>query len=101
MSQRAAGGGSVGIEAACAAAEERARRLGHALGPWSDESDESAVARRATCTICGAVVYVRVEDGLAGAAGKACSEPCPGRSLTHGESMVEPAASDAEAPTRA
>lgn len=95
------GGGSVEIEGACAVAEERARGLGHPLGPWCDESDGSAVARRAACTICGAVVYVRVEDGLAGAAGGACSEPCPGSSPTHGESAVEPAASDAEAPTRA
>jgi hypothetical protein len=59
----------------CALAEERAQSLGHTLGPWKDPSQTTA-ARHATCSVCGRVVYVRIEDGLLGVAGEAWSERC-------------------------
>jgi hypothetical protein len=60
----------------CALAEERTRSLGHTLGPWTDPGQAVTASRHATCSNCGRVVYVRVEDGLLGIAGEACSERC-------------------------
>jgi hypothetical protein len=67
----------LGIDELCAAAEDRARGLGHRLGSWEDRSDELATARRATCSICGSVAYVRIEPNLFGGAGAALTERCP------------------------
>jgi hypothetical protein len=67
------------IEDLCAAAEKRARGLGHRLGAWEDRSERSVTARQATCATCAAVAYVRIEGGLLGAAGGACTAPCAGR----------------------
>lgn len=66
----------LGIDDLCGAAEERARNLGHRLGGWEDRSDELAAERRASCSICGKVAYVRIEPGLVGASGTALTEPC-------------------------
>jgi hypothetical protein len=60
----------------CALAEERARSLGHTLGPWKDPDQTTTASRHARCSVCGRVVYVRVEDGLLGVAGEAWSERC-------------------------
>jgi hypothetical protein len=67
------------IDDLCAAAEKRARGLGHWLGAWEDRSEGSVTARQARCSTCAAVAYVRIEDGLLGSAGEACTERCPGR----------------------
>jgi hypothetical protein len=67
------------IDDLCAAAEERARGLGHRLGAWEDRSEGSVTAWRATCSTCAAVAYVRIAGGLLGAAGEACTEPCARR----------------------
>jgi hypothetical protein len=66
----------MGIEDLCAAAEDRARDLGHRLGAWEDRSDELAIARRASCSVCGNVAYVRIEPNLLGGAGAALTERC-------------------------
>jgi hypothetical protein len=60
----------------CELAEERAQSLGHSLGPWTDPDQTKTESRHATCSVCGRVVYVRVEDGLRGVAGEAWSERC-------------------------
>jgi hypothetical protein len=60
----------------CALAEERAQSLGHSLGPWTDPDRTTTESRHATCSVCGRVVYVRVEHGLLGVAGDAWSERC-------------------------
>ena len=57
---------------------ERAKNLGHRLGAWEELSEEGATARRTVCEACGRVAYVRIEGGLFGAAGGACTDRCPG-----------------------
>jgi hypothetical protein len=76
----------LGIDELCAAAEERARSLGHHLGSWEDRSDELATARRAACSICGSVAYIRIEPNLFGGSGAALTDRC---------SKVEPAPAEA------
>ena len=66
------------IDDLCAAAETRARSLGHALDAWEDVGGEQYLARATTCSACGEAAYVRIEEGMHGIAGGACSQPCPG-----------------------
>lgn len=68
----------VTVDALCAAAEKRAQQFGHRLGDWEDVGEEGYVARRAACSVCGALAYVRIEDGLYGVAGEAISQQCAG-----------------------
>lgn len=68
--------GDPGIDELCAAAGERARSLGHRLGDWEDRTNELAIARRAWCSVCGSVAYVRIEPNLYGGAGAALTERC-------------------------
>jgi hypothetical protein len=64
------------IDDLCAAGERRAQAFGHRLGRWEENGDLMAVARSARCTICGRVVYVRVEGDIGGAAGDALHQRC-------------------------
>jgi hypothetical protein len=73
----------LGIDELCAAAEDRARSFGHRLGRWEDRSDELAIARCATCEVCGGVAYVRVEPNLSGGAGAALTERCSSARTSH------------------
>jgi len=57
-------------------AEEKARAQGHELGPWEAPAGEEEIARRAVCSRCGRVAYVRFETGMAGSAGDALTESC-------------------------
>lgn len=66
------------VDELCALVGERARSLGHRLEPWQHPGEEVTASRRTRCAICGRSVYVRVEDGLLGAAGAAYVEACPG-----------------------
>jgi hypothetical protein len=67
------------VDELCTLVEKRARSLGHRLGPWQERVDKVTASRHATCTICGRVVYVRIEGGLLGAAGAAAVEECSTR----------------------
>ena len=67
---------SMAVDELCALVEERTRLLGHRLEEWQIVDDGGAIARRARCSICGRVAYVRSERGLLGAAGPAYAEPC-------------------------
>jgi hypothetical protein len=69
---------SMAVDELCALVEERARLLGHRLEEWQIADDGGAIARRARCSICGQVAYVRTERGLLGTAGPAFVEPCAG-----------------------
>jgi hypothetical protein len=64
------------IDELCALVEDRARSLGHRLDQWQDAGEGMTTSRRTMCTVCGRVAYVRIEGGLLGAAGPACSEDC-------------------------
>jgi hypothetical protein len=69
--------GTAALLAFQGAAEHRAAKLGHDVGPWVAVEGEPA-ARTARCTACGAVAYLRTEGGLVGVAGALCSVPCGG-----------------------
>jgi hypothetical protein len=67
------------IDELCALVEARAHSLGHRLDSWEDSGAGDTFSRSARCTICGRVVYVRIEGDLLGAAGGAYSEVCSPR----------------------
>jgi hypothetical protein len=64
------------IDELCALVEARAHSLGHDLEPWQDPDQGGNASRSTTCAICGRAAYVRIEQGLLGAAGPAYSEAC-------------------------
>jgi hypothetical protein len=53
-------------------ADATASNRGHRLGKWVP----NGAGLRAQCGRCGSTAYVRVENGMAGLAGRALSEPC-------------------------
>lgn len=65
----------------CELAHERAVALGHDLSAWEPPPGEEEIAMRARCRRCGRTVYVRIEKGLEGIAGRAVTERCDGAAL--------------------
>jgi hypothetical protein len=63
------------LKTLCDVAAAAARQRGHQLGDW--ESD--GLGRRAVCTRCHSVAYVRSQDGLLGMIGRALTEFCETR----------------------
>jgi len=51
--------------------------LGHHVGGWELTDEGGASGWRATCSYCGAVVYIRREHGLSGIAGQLTVDRCP------------------------
>jgi hypothetical protein len=51
--------------------------LGHLVGGWEMTVEDGGAGWRATCSRCGAVVYIRQEHGLMGIAGQLILDPCP------------------------
>jgi hypothetical protein len=66
------------LDALCQTAMDAALARGHDLGEWEAAPGEEPIARRSSCRRCGRTAYVRAESGLAGAAGTALTERCPG-----------------------
>lgn len=75
-----------GLDALCRTAAAASAARGHCLDSWSAPHGDEAIARKAVCRHCGRAVYVRVDAGLAGLAGRALVDACrPAESRLAGE----------------
>lgn len=55
----------------------KATNLGHLVGGWELTVEDGGSGWRAICSRCGAVGYIRQEQGLLGVAGRLTLDPCP------------------------
>jgi hypothetical protein len=64
------------LDRLCRLAAAATKARGHELDGWMHTQGEEAIARKAVCRQCGRAVYVRVDLGLAGVAGRALVDAC-------------------------